>query len=459
MRTMNKIIMTLAGLLLIIAAGLKVHQMIDTCVPSWQAKAQAAVVAAENEGDPIPPQWKSTVIGIWESYEFNLFQIPLEFALGIWMVSGLFRKAAWIAGTLAYFFFIFVTLGKWFAGAPDCGCWGTIHVDPRITLFAADIPIFLLLAIFRPKGTKLLPPPWPNLFHLLAVFVPTIGLMVIAPPAMVALKPDCVKVVPANPDETTALRLQIHKLKQGLTNKDQTIAALQQAITELKQTPRSTDKKAFIGVLEVVAAETPSQYQIHIGGTQTLILNAENLEKILLSVQDAEKQKIAITETGQVEINWTEPEEIGNGTGQQVSDANVTAIPMKQWDWLEYVVEDDVRQQISEGLAIVLMHRHDCPTCAEIVPAYSKYYRQMIEQGADGFKIAFLAVPPYHEDEDTVPDDTPCILGKLTDKQKWGLMSPYVVALLNGEKVKEWPEGTAPEPENLYDEVFEALGN
>jgi hypothetical protein len=77
MSKINKTIMTLAGLLLIVAAALKFHEMIATCVPSWQ----------------------DNPTGFWESYEFFLIQIPLEFALGVWMVCGLFRKGAWIAGT------------------------------------------------------------------------------------------------------------------------------------------------------------------------------------------------------------------------------------------------------------------------------------------------------------------------------------------------------------------------
>ena len=74
MKIMNKLVMTLAGLLLIIGTGLKFHQLLSSCVPSWQ----------------------TNTLGFWESYEFFLIQIPLEFGLGVWMVSGLFRKGAWI---------------------------------------------------------------------------------------------------------------------------------------------------------------------------------------------------------------------------------------------------------------------------------------------------------------------------------------------------------------------------
>lgn len=373
--------MTLAGLLLMFAAVMKFHEMLTICVPSWQTNK----------------------LGFWESYEFLLIQIPLEFALGVWMVSGLFRKAAWIAGTLAYFGFIFVTIFKVVTGAESCGCFGQIHLDPKITLFAMDIPMFLLLAIFRPKGYKLLPPPWPNMFYLLAVAVPTIGLMVLAAPAMVTFRPNCIK--PQEVSSTEAqLRLELYKVKQELAARQQEsdqhkhqVESLQQQLEALKQ-----------------SAATP-----------------------------------VVPETN----NKTAPEP---KAAEKTQDSQaVESLPVSEnlWEWLGYVVEDDVRAQISRGLTVVMMHRYDCPVCEDMVPRYSDYYRQMTEQDSAEFKIAFLAIPPYG-DKDHVPEDTTCISGKLTDTQKWEITSPYVVALLDGELVKTWPQGTAPEPEKILDEVF-----
>ena len=432
MRVLNKLIMTLAGWLLIVAAALKFQEMIDTCVPSWR----------ENP------------TGFWESYEFFLIQIPLEFALGVWMVSGLFRKAAWLAGTLSYFGFIFATLAKLLAGAESCGCFGQVHVDPKITLFAIDIPFFLLLAIFRPRATKLFPPPWPNLAYLLAVFVPTIALMVAAPAAMIALRPDCIKVED-KPDPSAALKLDIFKLNQQLTQKQQEIDALSKAIAELKQAPRSTDEKAFIGVLEIIASDKPNQYEIHIGGKHTLLLNAENLDDIILSIRDSKKQTISVAEAGQIEVTWTEPKipETTEDTTPATENNQPSPAAVQPWDWLQYVVEDDVREQLSHGLAVVLLYHHDCPVCAEMVPRYSQYYQQMTQQGENAFKIAFLAIPPYSK-SGPVPEDTACILGTLTDRQNWQVISPYVVALLDGQKVREWKPGTAPEPEDILNEIF-----
>ena len=35
----------------------------------------------------------------------------------------------------------------------------------------------------------------------------------------------------------------------------------------------------------------------------------------------------------------------------------------------------------------------------------------------------------------------------------WAITSPYVIALLDGQLIKEWKQGTAPEPETLMDEI------
>jgi thiol-disulfide isomerase/thioredoxin len=146
MKTANKIVMTIGGLILLIASILKINQLLT---------------------EPIMSK------GFWESWEFFLIQIPLELGLAIWLLSGLFRKASWLIGLCAFFGFIFVTLQKGIVGAASCGCFGTVHVNPWITLTCIDIPLFLAFAIFRPKGEKLLPPPWPNLRYFLAIAIPT----------------------------------------------------------------------------------------------------------------------------------------------------------------------------------------------------------------------------------------------------------------------------------------------
>lgn len=142
--------MWLAGVVFLVAAALKIHQLLT---------------------EPIISK------GFWESWEFFLIQIPLELGLGIWLVSGLFRKAGWLLALVSFGGFIVVTLYKGLIGAESCGCFGAVHVDPWITLFVMDVPIFVLLAVFRPKGEKLLPPPWPKAAHFFAIAVPTFILL------------------------------------------------------------------------------------------------------------------------------------------------------------------------------------------------------------------------------------------------------------------------------------------
>jgi hypothetical protein len=321
MKIANKIVMTLAGLVLILASILKIHELLVVCIPGWKEH------------------------GIWESYEFLLLQIPLELCLGIWLVSGLFRKASWLAGTLAYCFFIFVTFYKAINGAESCGCFGQVQVNPWITMGLIDIPTFLLLVLNRPGGEyKLLPPPWPNTFHAIVFAAPIFATLIFTVPMLVAFKPVCIK-----PDDS----------------------------------------------VESVITHPPVK----------------------------------------------------------AADPNITPAADKQaelWSWFQYI---DIADQLKKGLVVVLMYHHDCSTCATMVPKYDQYFRKMKESGDDGMKFAFLAVPPYSE-KGPVPADTVCLRGKLSDAQKWAITSPYVVALIDGQVVKTWKQGTAPEPDKIMDEIF-----
>jgi len=88
---------------------------------------------------------------IWTNRAFLIFTVEFELALGIWLLSGIFKKFAWLATLACFSMFAVITLYKGISGAESCGCFGSVHVNPWITLFAIDIPSILALAIFRPK--------------------------------------------------------------------------------------------------------------------------------------------------------------------------------------------------------------------------------------------------------------------------------------------------------------------
>ena len=88
---------------------------------------------------------------IWSYRPFLILTVEFELALGIWLLSGLFKKAAWLAALLCFSAFSAITLYKVVTGAASCGCFGTVHVNPWITLFAIDLPAVIALVALRPN--------------------------------------------------------------------------------------------------------------------------------------------------------------------------------------------------------------------------------------------------------------------------------------------------------------------
>jgi len=143
--------MAVAGAVLIFAGFLKIHQLLTERV-----------------------QYQT----IFDNWEFYVLEVPIEIGLGIWLLCGLFRKAGWLLGVLCFGVFTCVTAYKMIYGFESCGCFGVIHVDPMITLFAVDVPIFLSLLIFRRRKENLFPPPWPRAEHFWGVALPTFVLLI-----------------------------------------------------------------------------------------------------------------------------------------------------------------------------------------------------------------------------------------------------------------------------------------
>ena len=87
---------------------------------------------------------------IWSYRLFLILVVEFEIALGIWLFCGLFKKVAWLTALACFTLFCFITLYKGLSGAESCGCFGSVKVNPWITLFAVDIPSVIALAVFRP---------------------------------------------------------------------------------------------------------------------------------------------------------------------------------------------------------------------------------------------------------------------------------------------------------------------
>jgi len=117
----------LTAAVLLAAAGLKAHQLMTQPTP---------------EQDLLSSRW------------FLIPWIEVELALGLWLLTGLARRAAWGAAIACFGGFLLVTLYKALAGEASCGCFGVIEVNPWIT-FVLDLVILAALILFRPDfGTS-----------------------------------------------------------------------------------------------------------------------------------------------------------------------------------------------------------------------------------------------------------------------------------------------------------------
>ncbi|MCR4415723.1 MAG: hypothetical protein NUV77_25195, partial [Thermoguttaceae bacterium] len=156
------------GLLLVTAAGLKAHQL-----------ATEATV-----GD-----------GIMHSRWFILTVTECELLLGVWLLSGIARRASWAATVMCFVGFAVVSGYKIIEGESTCGCFGAVSVSPAQTI-ALDVVVLLALLVWRPLNNYSLSPQRGTVLFL----VPIGGVML-----TVALV--CCLFIPGPPIEVAAVSL------------------------------------------------------------------------------------------------------------------------------------------------------------------------------------------------------------------------------------------------------------
>jgi hypothetical protein len=116
---------------LLIAAGMKVHQMATQ--PMRPAGSDAGFFEQ-----------------VLADRGFNLFEIHFEFVLACWLLSGWARRPAWLATLGCFVLFSLITLHKHLSGEASCGCFGAAIVPPIYT-FVLDVSIVLMLVVLHPR--------------------------------------------------------------------------------------------------------------------------------------------------------------------------------------------------------------------------------------------------------------------------------------------------------------------
>ncbi len=146
--------------ILLLAAGLKAHQLATLPVVGKGLLASRWVLIAELE---------------------------CELLLGLWLLSGVFLKLSWLVATGSFAAFSVITYVKAARGDASCGCFGVVAVSPWITL-VMDVGAVSALIILR-RGFWRPPPvarPW---LRFAGTCIVAIALGVPAAAAALSFKP------------------------------------------------------------------------------------------------------------------------------------------------------------------------------------------------------------------------------------------------------------------------------
>ena len=297
---------------------------------------------------------------MWSYRPFLILQVEFELGMGIWLISGLFKRLSWLVTALCFTLFSGVTLYQGISGAASCGCFGNVHVNPWITLSLIDLPALIALILFRPSGALLAA----RLFFW-RVVRPRSGGRGESPRAPEAWL-------------ATVLRASRRFFR-----------------------PLPFMRCVWVAGLLLIAV-----------GTTTVVL-AKNKPETSTSAYEVLEP-----------LTWVDKE-----------------LPISR--------EIDIGAELSQGNWLVLLYHHDCPDCAKAVPVYEQMARDLAGN-EDFLRIALVEMPPYGDGP--VSKESPCLLGKLSQKKEWFVTTPAVALLKDGKVASAW-EGEAPE----FDAVMERM--
>jgi Protein of unknown function (DUF1573) len=99
---------------------------------------------------------KSYFLGLEAGGDFSqeqgagLLRSLAEFSLGLWILSGAWRRRAWAVSVFWFATCLCWSLAHWWSGAASCGCAGRVTISP---LVSASLSLILLagLLTFRPR--------------------------------------------------------------------------------------------------------------------------------------------------------------------------------------------------------------------------------------------------------------------------------------------------------------------
>jgi hypothetical protein len=110
------------AVVLLLAAGLETYQLV------------------------IEPTFDKNLFSAWW---FNVFVVEFEIFFVFWLIFGLLPKLTWVADVSLFSIFAMVSCYKAISGETSCGCFGSVTVNPWLTM-VFDLGMIGLLWKFQP---------------------------------------------------------------------------------------------------------------------------------------------------------------------------------------------------------------------------------------------------------------------------------------------------------------------
>jgi thiol-disulfide isomerase/thioredoxin len=121
----------------------------------------------------------------------------------------------------------------------------------------------------------------------------------------------------------------------------------------------------------------------------------------------------------------------------------------EEWSMLKHI---DIADSLRSNIAIVVFYSTECDACHDAVPLYDRMSRDLAGN-KDSIQFAFIEVPPYASEKDSiVPVDSPTLRGRLDSSKKWYIQTPLVVVVQDGVVVKFW-ESKTPQLDEMLEVV------
>lgn len=104
------------------------------------------------------------------------------------------------------------------------------------------------------------------------------------------------------------------------------------------------------------------------------------------------------------------------------SPVDLVILEPERWIGRKLPVAESIDIDLSKGKWIVLLHRHDCPVCRDMLPRYENL-------ASAGQRVALVEVPPYG---DFGPRVSACRYGQLRNDRTWFVETPLEFELKDG---------------------------